>query len=80
MTTTQLPIGLRRELELDLHDLCQPLTTLQCQLELGAMCGDQKALMEAVEGGLAETAKMFRFIGEMRGRLLQMEQQGGRDN
>ena len=60
---------LLRELERELHDLCQPLTSLQCQLELGQMCGDQAALLAAVEGGLLETARMFRSICEMRDRL-----------
>ena len=37
-----------QEIESELHDLCQPLTTLQCRLELGLMCGDVASLMEAV--------------------------------
>jgi len=61
--------GLLRDLNRELHNLCQPLTSLQCQLELGQMCGDQAALLAAVEGGLLETARMFRSIGEMRDRL-----------
>jgi hypothetical protein len=58
------------EIERELHDLCQPLTTLQCQLELGQMCGDEASLMEAVEGALLETTKVFRGIGLMRERLM----------
>ena len=59
-----------REIERELHDLCQPLTTLQCRLELGQMCGDEASLMEAVEGGLQEITKLFRGIGRMRERLM----------
>ena len=59
-----------REMERELHDLCQPLTKLQCGLELGQMCGDESSLMEAVEGALVETAKLFQGIGMMRERLV----------
>jgi len=59
-----------REMERELHDLCQPLTKLQCGLELGQMCGDEASLMEAVEGALVETATLFQGIGVMRERLV----------
>ncbi len=59
-----------RDLESKLHDLCQPLTTLQCRLELGQMYGDEVSLMEAIEGGLMETARLFDGIGKLRERLL----------
>ena len=59
-----------REMERELHDLCQPLTKLQCGLELGQMCGDEASLMEAVEGALVETAALFQGIGVMRERLV----------
>ena len=59
-----------REIERELHDLCQPLTTLQCRLELGQMCGDETSLMEAVEGALQETTKLVRGVGRMRDRLI----------
>jgi hypothetical protein len=62
-----------RELDKELHDLCQPLTVLQCRLEYGVMCGDAEALKEAVEGGLLETVRMFERIGLMREHLLTME-------
>ena len=54
----------------ELHDLCQPLTALQCRLELGQMIGDHKALLEAVEGAMQETERMFTAIMRMRARLL----------
>ena len=59
-----------REMERELHDLCQPLTKLQCGLELGQMCGDEASLMEALEGALVETATLFQGIGVMRERLV----------
>jgi len=59
-----------RELENGLHDLCQPLTALQCGLELGQMCGDARSLTTAVESGLTEASRLFRGIQGMRERLL----------
>lgn len=54
------------QLHLDLHDLCQPLTALQCRLEIGKMIGDGVALREAVDGGLDETQRMFDVVARMR--------------
>ena len=34
-----------------LHDLCQPLTTLQCRLEMAELVGTPEAYREAVETG-----------------------------
>jgi signal transduction histidine kinase len=50
----------------DLHALCQPLTALQCRLELGRMEGDVDSLREAVEGGLEESQRMFAVVMRMR--------------
>lgn len=63
---------------LELHDLCQPLTALQCRLEMGKMLGHAEALEEAVNGGLEETRRMFRIIATMRQRLLAIEGQAQR--
>ncbi|HSY37718.1 MAG TPA: hypothetical protein VK814_18330 [Acidobacteriaceae bacterium] len=63
---------------LELHDLCQPLTALQCRLEMGRMLGNPEALEEAVKGGLEETRRMFRIIAHMRQRLVEMEEQAQR--
>jgi hypothetical protein len=57
----------------ELHDLCQPLTALQCRLEMGRMLGGTKAFEEAVNGGLEETRRMFKIIDHMRQRLLEIQ-------
>jgi hypothetical protein len=57
----------------ELHDLCQPLTALQCRLEIGKMLGHDSALEEAVEGALEETRRMFEVIARMRQRLRKEE-------
>lgn len=53
----------------DLHELCQPLTALQCRLEIGRMMGNEEALLEALDGSLKETRRMFEVIDRMRERL-----------
>ncbi len=58
------------QLHADLHELCQPLTALQCRLEIGRMMGNEEALLEAVDGGLEETLRMFAVIDRMRQRLI----------
>jgi C4-dicarboxylate-specific signal transduction histidine kinase len=59
----------------ELHDLCQPLTALQCRLEMGRMLGHAGALEEAIDGGLEETRRMFEVIARMRQRLLGIEEE-----
>lgn len=58
------------QLHADLHELCQPLTALQCRLEIGRMMGNEEALIEAVDGCLEETRRMFEVIDRMRQRLI----------
>ncbi len=60
---------LLEQMHADLHDLCQPLTALQCRLEIGRMQGHESALQEAVDGGLQESKRMFEVINQMRQRL-----------
>ncbi len=58
----------------ELHDLCQPLTALQCRLEMGRMLGQPGSLEEAVDGSLEETRRMFEVIARIRQRLLADEE------
>ncbi len=60
----------------ELHDLCQPLTALQCRLEIGQMQGHPGGLKEAVDGSLEETRRMFEVIARIRQRLLADEENG----
>lgn len=60
----------------ELHDLCQPLTALQCRLEMGHMLGHPGGLKEAVDGSLEETRRMFEVIARIRQRLLADEENG----
>jgi hypothetical protein len=49
-----------------LHDLCQPLTTLQCRLEMAHLLGTAEAYREAAEMGLAECARLAEAVASMR--------------
>jgi hypothetical protein len=49
-----------------LHDLCQPLTTLRCRLELAGLIGTMQAYREAVELGLAECVRLVEGVESMR--------------
>jgi hypothetical protein len=69
-----------REIEKGLHDLCQPVTTLQCRLELGRMAGDSASLLEAVEGGLLEMRRIFEAIDCFRERMQSLGLNGEQQN
>jgi C4-dicarboxylate-specific signal transduction histidine kinase len=73
MTTSRNAIDLEQS-HAELHDLCQPLTALQCRLELGRMLGHAGALEESIDGALEETRRMFEVIAQMRQRLLGIEE------
>lgn len=68
--TLARPNDALEQMHADLHALCQPLTALQCRLEIGRMLGHDSALQEAVDGGLVETRRMFEVIERMRQHLV----------
>lgn len=49
-----------------LHDLCQPLTTLQCRLEIAGLVGTAEAYRDAVDLGLLECARLVERVQSMR--------------
>jgi hypothetical protein len=60
-----------------LHDLCQPLTTLQCRLEMATLVGTAEAYREAAELGLAECMRLSEAVGEMRAIVRAATSEGG---
>jgi hypothetical protein len=58
--------GLIGEIDKELHDLCQPLTTLQCRLEMAVLVGSPEAYREGVEEGLAECQRIIVAVRMMR--------------
>jgi hypothetical protein len=66
-----------------LHDLCQPLTTLQCRLEIAQLGGTDQDYRDAVELGLLECDRLIESVGLMRqivreSRSAEMERAGVR--
>ena len=49
-----------------MHDLCQPLATLQCRLEFAQMMGDDAAYRRAVEGALVDCVEVNDRLTTMR--------------
>jgi hypothetical protein len=62
-----------------LHDLCQPLTTLQCRLELAQVLGTPEAYREATELGLAECIRLSEAVGSMRAIVRSATQEGAEE-
>jgi hypothetical protein len=56
-----------QQLNKALHDLCQPMTTLQCRLEMAGVLGTADAYREAVEQGLTECSRLIEAVDAMRG-------------
>jgi hypothetical protein len=49
-----------------LHSLCQPLTTLQCRLEMADLIGTMEGYKEAVTHALAECTRLANGVGFLR--------------
>ena len=50
----------------ELHDSSQPLSRLQCRLEIGLLSGGEKALLEAVEGALEDVQLVIASFDRLR--------------
>ena len=57
---------LRQVLDQELHDLSQPMASLQCRLEIGSILGGEEALREAVDGGLEDLQRLSTALQRMR--------------
>jgi signal transduction histidine kinase len=58
-----------------LHEICQPLTTLQCTLEMAALNDTLEEYREATETGLAECRRLVVLVESMREVLHQASQE-----
>ena len=58
-----------------IHALCQPLTTLQCRLEMATLVATLEGYREAVESGLAECRRMVDIVESMRATLHASDEQ-----
>jgi hypothetical protein len=59
-----------------LHDMCQPLTTLRCRLELAGLVGTEEAYREAVSLGLVECSRVVQAVESMREALMAVREAG----
>ena len=50
----------------ELHDFAQPVTGLQCRLEIGRMLGDRASLLETVDGALEDLGRITAAISRLR--------------
>ncbi len=53
-------------LEEELHDLAQPLTSLQCRLEIGLLLDDEVSAREALQESLQELKRVLAAVSRMR--------------
>ena len=53
-------------LDRELHDMAQPLASLQCRLEFGRMLADKASLAEAVEGALSDLDRLNAVFSRLR--------------
>ena len=60
-----------------LHEMCQPLTTLQCTLEMAALNDTLEEYREATETGLAECRRLVALVESMREVLQEARQETG---
>lgn len=49
-----------------LHGLAQPLTSLQCRLEIGFLLGDEVSAREALQEGLVELGRVLAALASLR--------------
>ena len=63
-------MALAKEISIGLHDLCQPLTALQCRLELGKMDATAEGMEAAIADALAECARLNDMVRAMQDRVL----------
>ena len=54
------------QLDRELHDLSQPMASLQCRLEIGLILGDAEALLDAATGSLDDLRRMTVALNRMR--------------
>ena len=58
------------QISIGLHGLCQPLTALQCRLEIGMMDATQEGLETAVRDALSECTRLNEMVTAMQDKVL----------
>jgi len=69
-----------KRINVALHDLCQPLTTLQCRLEMAELIDTADGYRAAVKTGMAECLRLSEAVALMRSAVrAAMQQAAGGD-
>jgi hypothetical protein len=74
----EFELGLAARMDDALHELCQPLTVLQCRLAMGELIGAPDAMRSAIAEALVECTRVNISVGLMR-TMLQQELHMNRD-
>ncbi len=59
-------------LDQELHDSSQPLSRLQCRLEIALLSGGETALLEAVEGALKDVQLIVAGFNRLRMEIVRL--------
>ena len=54
------------QLQEAIHGLAQPLTSLQCRLEIGVLLGDEVSAQEALQESLTELRRVLAALAHLR--------------
>ncbi|MDQ2835559.1 MAG: hypothetical protein M3Y50_17815 [Acidobacteriota bacterium] len=68
-------VSFAEQIDVALHDICQPLTVLQCRLAMGELIGEPDSMREAIREALKECARLNVTVEKMRKTLEQMVEQ-----
>jgi hypothetical protein len=68
-TVREVGTDLAAEIVSGLHDLCQPLSTLQCRLEIGLMDATGLEMREAIVDSLLVCAQLNQRVRAMQERV-----------
>ena len=60
------PSDIISSLDRELHELAQPVSSIQCRLEIARIVDNEIALREAVDGGLDDLRRLTEIFKRMR--------------
>ncbi len=70
-------MALASRIAVGLHDLCQPLTALQCRLEIGKMDATAEGMETAIEDALTECTRLNGMVRAMQDKVVNCARHDG---